>query len=372
MSDRWIVRVGGKEYGAVDFETLAEWKREGRLLPANEVRRELDSVWMTAAAIPGLFTPSPILSGPRHPLDRRRSFAQLIGDSLRIYKSAFLPFFFVTLLVSIPILLLELTSPAYGIFPASGRAGGLNQANVIALIAFTILIVDWPIFLAAIQIATLEALEGRKVHLGELLRRATNFFPRFAWLSVIVYGSYFFWTAIPVIAILSILTGNPTIPAILLALLLLVVQVMMVARLFANFMFWQQSAVVSGYDGANAIMESKMLARSRRRTRKWQRPLWRGAVLASLWLLVVLALSSGAEIPLVLSKLQSMSTPEEMLAMFQNLNSAKAADPMLIASAVIGTIVHSLLRPILGIAFVLLYFDARTDFNEAELAPKDK
>ena len=115
-----------------------------------------------------------------------------------------------------------------------------------------------------------------------------------------------------------------------------------------------------------------MLARSRRRTRKWQRPLWRGAVLASLWLLVVLALSSGAEIPLVLSKLQSMSTPEEMLAMFQNLNSAKAADPMLIASAVIGTIVHSLLRPILGIAFVLLYFDARTDFNEAELAPKDK
>jgi hypothetical protein len=67
-----------------------------------------------------------------------------------------------------------------------------------------------------------------------------------------------------------------------------------------------------------------------------------------------------------------MTTPEEMLAMFQNLNSAKAADPMLIASAVIGTIVHSLLRPILGIAFVLLYFDARTDFTEAELAPKEQ
>ena len=58
--------------------------------------------------------------------------------------------------------------------------------------------------------------------------------------------------------------------------------------------------------------------------------------------------------------------------MFQNLNSAKAADPILIASAVIGTIVHSLLRPILAIAFVLLYFDARTDFTEAELVPKDK
>ena len=372
MPDRWIVRVGGKEYGAVDFDTLAEWKREGRLLPANEVRRELESTWMTAAAIPGLFTPPPVSPNATDPLGRRRSFAEIIADSLRIYKSAFFPFFFVTLLVSVPILLLELTSPAYGIFPQTGQAGGLNRPNVIALIAFTILIVDWPIFLAAIQIATLEVLEGRKVHLGQLLRRAVNFFPRFAWLSVIVYGSYFFWTAIPVIAILSILTGNPTIPAILLALLLLVVQVMMVARLFVNFMFWQQSAVVSGYDGAKAITESKMLARSRRRPQKWQRPLWRGALLASLWLLIVLALSSVAEIPLVLSKLQSMTTPEEMLAMFQNLNSAKAADPMLIASAVIGTIIHSLLRPILGIAFVLLYFDARTDFNEAELAAKEK
>src|SRR5205085_6606435 len=103
-------------------------------------------------------------------------------------------FFFVTLLVSVPILLLELTSPAYGIFPQKGEEGGLNGANVTALIAFTVLIVDWPIFLAAIQIATLEALAGRKVYLGELLRRAANFFPRFAWLSVIVYGSYFFWT----------------------------------------------------------------------------------------------------------------------------------------------------------------------------------
>jgi len=372
MSDRWIVRVGGKEYGAVDFDALTEWKQEGRLLPENEVRRESENTWTTAAAIPGLFTPPAVPPSRRHLLDRRRTFAELIADSLRIYKSAFLAFFFVTLLVSVPILLLELTSPAYGIFPQVGDARGLTRANVIALIAFTVLIVDWPIFLAAIQIATLDVLEGRQVRLRELLRRAANFFPRFAWLSVIVYGSYFFWTAIPVIAILSIVTGNPTIPAVLLALLLLAVQVMMVARLFVNFMFWQQSAVVSGYDGANAIMESKMLARSRRRARKWERPLWRGALLASLWLLVVLALSSGAEIPLVLSKLQSMTTPEEVLAMFQNLNSAKAADPMLIASAVIGTIVHALLRPILGIAFVLLYFDARTDFSEAELAPKDQ
>jgi len=70
--------------------------------------------------------------------------------------------------------------------------------------------------------------------------------------------------------------------------------------------------------------------------------------------------------------LQSVSTPEEMLAMLQNLSAAKTADAMLIASATLGACVHALVRPILGIAFVLLYFDARTDFSEEELAPPDR
>ena len=43
MADRWLVRVGEKEYGPVDLDTLGDWKREGRLLPTNEVRREAES-----------------------------------------------------------------------------------------------------------------------------------------------------------------------------------------------------------------------------------------------------------------------------------------------------------------------------------------
>ncbi len=31
MADRWLVRVGEKEYGPVDLDTLGDWKREGRL-----------------------------------------------------------------------------------------------------------------------------------------------------------------------------------------------------------------------------------------------------------------------------------------------------------------------------------------------------
>jgi len=342
------------------------------LLPTNEVRRESDSVWTKASHIPELFGPPPLPAQTGHPLVRQRSFGEIIRDSFRIYKSAFLPFFVVTLLIAIPTLVLELTSPVYGIFPQA-EGNGLTRARVIALFAFIALVVDWPVFLAGIQMATVDVLQGRKVRVGELLRRAANFFPRFARLSLIVYGSYFLCTAIPVAIILSLASENPTILSLLLALLILAVQVIMVARLWVNFLFWQQSACISNLEGAAALRESKMLARSRRRSRRSVRPLWRGALLASLWLLIVLVLSAGAEIPLILPKLQSVSTssPEEIMKMWQDLNAPKVVDAMLIGSLAISSLVRALLRPLLGISFVLLYFDARSDFSESELASPD-
>src|SRR2546430_9444630 len=330
MADRWFVRVGEKEYGPVELDPLGDWKREGRLLPTNEVRRESESDWILATTIPALFGPPPLPATTGHPLVRRRTFSEIIRDSFRIYKSAFLPFFVLTLLIAVPTLALELTSPAYGIFPQA-EGSGLTRARVMALIAFTALVVDWPVFLAGIQIATVDVLEGRKVRLGELLRRAANFFPRFARLSLIVYGSYFLCTAIPVSIILSLASDNPTILSLVLALLILGVQVIMVARLWVNFLFWQQSAYISNLEGVDALRERKLLARSKRRPGTSNRTLWRGALLVSLWILIVLGLSAGAEIPLILPKLQSLSTssPEEIMKMWQDLNTPKVADAML-------------------------------------------
>jgi len=54
MTDEWIVRVQGKEYGPVEVDTLREWKMEGRLLPANEARRTDLQRWTTAADISDL------------------------------------------------------------------------------------------------------------------------------------------------------------------------------------------------------------------------------------------------------------------------------------------------------------------------------
>jgi hypothetical protein len=371
MPESWIVRVADKEYGPVDFDTLLEWKREGRVLPTNEVRREAEAAWITASEIPGLFEPPPLPPSDRHLLARRRTVGEIIRDSFRIYRAAFLPFFCLALLTAIPTFAFELTSPVYGIFPRNPSVTALTSAKIVALFSAVLLLVNWPIFLAGIQIASLDVLEGRSVRLGDLLRRAINFFPRFVRIGLIVYGSYFLWTAIPVLAILSLASPEPSIPALLLAVLLLSVLVVMLGRLWVNFLFWQQSAVVSNLDGAAAIAESKTLARSQRRARKSDRPFWRGALLASLWLVLVLGLSSGAEVLVVLSKLQNVSTPEQVLALVQKMEAAKTPDAMLIASAALASLVHALLRPIFGIAFVLLYFDARADFSDTELSDPD-
>lgn len=364
MNEQWLVRIQGREYGPADFDTLVDWKREGRLLPLNEVRALSDSAWTTAGDIAGLFAPPPLPLSDRHPLEQRRDFSTLLADSLRIYRRAFLPFFCAAAAIALPGLVLELLSPAYGLFP---KSGGLSSANLLALLAFVVLLVLWPVFLAFVQLATVTSLEAGEVSAGRLLRRSVELFPRFALLSVMVYGSYLFWTALPVLAMLSLGGGSPGVAAILLSLVLLAAQVVMVSRLWVNFLFWQQSAAIAGYDGAAAIRESKMLARSKRRPLPGTRPLWRGALLASLWFIVTLAISAGAEFPFVLSHWQEVTTPEQMLALVQSLSRAEAPHPLLIGSAVLASLLHALVRPVFGIAFVLLYFDARTDFTEEEL-----
>ena len=69
---------------------------------------------------------------------------------------------------------------------------------------------------------------------------------------------------------------------------LLVFAAYMVARLFINFLFWQQAGALGGAEVMEALRESKDLARSRTELPRVQRPLYRGALIASVWLLVMI------------------------------------------------------------------------------------
>ena len=116
VTDEWIVRVQGTEYGPANIETLREWKAEGRLLPVNEARRADVDLWTTAAEIPGLFSVPPVVP-IAEPLPRqtpipvaRRTFAEILTETVQIYRKGFFQFLGLTLLVLLPSICSQLTT----------------------------------------------------------------------------------------------------------------------------------------------------------------------------------------------------------------------------------------------------------------------
>jgi hypothetical protein len=180
-----------------------------------------------------------------------------------------------------------------------------------------------------------------------------------AKLSLLVYGSYFVWSVLPIVVAGGFIVGDVSVLWILLALLILAFQVFMTARLWINFMFWQQSAALADLSGMGALHESKTLARSGQGNRWIDRPLYRGAIIISLWILFAIFLSSAVQLPFLFIKLKGATTLEEVQTVLQNLASAHSPEPLMIAAYAVSALAHAAVRPLLGIAFVVLYFDAK-------------
>src|SRR3954452_5000282 len=86
VTDEWMVRVQGAEYGPANIETLREWKAEGRLLPANVGRRTNINLWTTAGEIPGLFNMAPGVEPAGRPTEppvqvSRRVLIQILAET---------------------------------------------------------------------------------------------------------------------------------------------------------------------------------------------------------------------------------------------------------------------------------------------------
>jgi hypothetical protein len=379
MAEEWIVRVQGKDYGPVDVETLHEWKAEGRLLPANQVRRAGVDLWITAAEIPSLFESGPVdvAAGVdrghrgKHPrLQRQRSFGEILLDAFQIYRKGFLQFLGLTLLVAVPSICAQLTSSSFGASPNAEVDLRTLIAGTFALGMLLLSLAAWPIFIAGIQILTAELAAGHTVKMFSVLRNALQFWSRVAMLCVFVYGAYFFWTILPVGIILMIVLGGPSVVLFFLALLVLAFQVWIIGRLFVNFLFWQQYAVLAASDLASALRQSKELARSRREFPWFQRPMWRGVFIASIWFAFVLALNIGSEWHSIQRYFHELTTVQDPQALLQTLTTSSKAEPFSFFSFALN-LLQTLLRPLLGIAFVLLYLDSksasRTDSSYGEI-----
>jgi hypothetical protein len=364
MAEEWIVRVQGKEYGPANIDTLREWKREGRLLPENEARNMGADLWSTAAAIPGLFDPGASVAasaGPpiQLPLQtQHRTFGQILAETFQIYGKGFFQFLGLTLLVLLPSVCSQVTTALMQ--TARGSDGDLRvlAGGSFAFLMFVLSMAMWPVYVAGIQILTVEIASGRRPGLVVALNEAVRYWPRIAALCIFVYGVFLlllvFGLAIAGIA----LAAGSSLLLILFTLALLVLQVWMFGRFFVNVLFWQQFAVLENAAFIDSLRESRNLARSGRDLPWFKRPLWRGAFIASLWFAFVLVIALVAEWTTLQHYFNQLITTQDPQTLLQQLTEAQQARGFDISAFVLN-VLQKILQPLLGIAFVVLYLDSR-------------
>src|SRR5207249_7035265 len=364
MAEEWIVRVQGKEYGPADIDTLREWKKEGRLLPENEARTTSADLWSTAAAIPGLFDVAMIAAASARveiqpPLQTQRSFGQVLAETFQIYRKGFFQFLGLTLVVLLPSICSQLTTALIQTAQAWGGDLRVLAGGSFAFLMFVFSMAMWPVYVAGIQILTVEIASGRRLGLVALLNEAVRFWPRVAALCIFVYGVFFllivFGFAIAAIA----LAGASSLLLVFFALALLILQVWMFSRFFVNVLFWQQFAVLENAGFIDVLRFSRNLARSGRDLPWFERPLWRGAFIASLWfafVLVVTLVSEWTTLHHYFNQFVTTQDPQKLLQQLTEAQQARGFD----VSAFSLNLLQRILQPLLGIAFVVLYLDCKT------------
>ncbi len=398
MAEQWIIRVGGKEYGPADLATLREWKTDGRVLPTNPARRvDVDSAavavsakeapWKTAGDIPGLFQvePSPVQASveanasPARTMSRAGASGRIAADTaatttskppsrnilvetFRIYFRGFFQFFCLALLSIVPILCAELTSRFIDTAPDVNVDLRTLVAVAFGLCMLVLRIVLIPVYIAGIQILTAELATGHRIGFLSVLNAAVKYWPRVAGLGLFVYGVFFLLILFALGIALMVVT-SATLFSVVLALGLLVIQIWLFGRFFINVLFWQQFTVLENAAAADALHESRKLARSGRDLPWHQRPLWRGAFIVSIWFAFVIAITVVPEWPMLRDYFVELMRTQDPQALLQKMNTSLQTHGFNYPALALN-ILQRILQPLLGIAVVVLYLDSKGD-NES-------
>jgi len=328
----WILRVQGKEYGPADFKTLREWKSEGRVIATNPARQTDVEAWTSAGDIPGLFERAALAaaSAAKPPQQKPRPATKILRGTFRIYGKGFIQFCCLALLMILPPVCGQLTTMFLEASPdidVDLRAALVAGFDLCMLVLYLVL---WPIYIAGIQILTAQRAAGRRLGFVSLLNEAVKL----------------------------ITLSGPSLISFFLALLVLAFQVWMTGRLFVNFLFWQQCIVLDGLSAPDALRESKRLARSGHHLPWYRRPLWRGVVIASVWFAFVLLINIGPVWPALRQQFHELSATQDLQALVQSMKASAKTESFNLITFGAGML-QAILRPLLGIAFVLLYGNAK-------------
>ena len=360
-SAQWMVRVAGREYGPVDTDTLREWKNEGRLIPSNELRRVEDEGWVPAAQFPEFFADDSLPTAtPPDLIVRRRSWPEIYRETIRIFRGGFWRFMIFGLLTAVPMFVMQWYFPRV---PIPNFLAGETMPTVtippICWIMLLLVVLLWPISTAGFQYVADDVLRGRRRSLAAQFSAAVERFGKMLGTGLLVYFSYFFWFFVPLTAMVALLSGGLSVLSLFLYLLIGAFMVYMNARLFINFLFWEQTAAFGDDSALLALRESKELARCARDAPKLDRPLYRGAIVASVWLLVLLFALVAVQLPFTFIRLRGAENPDQAMAIMQSLSQAKTPDALMIASDVASAVTNLILRPLLAASFIVLYYDAK-------------
>jgi hypothetical protein len=362
QSEAWIVRVQGREYGPVDLDELREWKREGRLIRENEIREPGSEHWIKAGELVEIFGDEVEAAEPTPPpVIERRSFGWILAEGWRVYRAGFGRFFLLALLVSVPSFFLQLAAPFLEMPKEGGPTSVVIGSALVVFAMLALLVVAWPFSLAGMQLLAADLFAGRNPGLREILSRAKPLWMRMFLLGLIVYGSYFLWTIIPLLVALSLAAGPLAIGSVALMLSLLFFALYMVARLFINFLFWQQAGALGGGETIDSLRESKELARSGTELPRLQRPLYRGALIASLWLLVIIFFNVAIELPVVLYRMRGVTSLEQAATLLQTMATKSTPDFLAGLTTFLSSLIHAILRPWLAAVFVVLYLATKAN-----------
>jgi hypothetical protein len=233
-------------------------------------------------------------------------------------------------------------------------------AGSFAFLMFILSMAMWPVYVAGIQILTVEIAAGRRTGFFVALNDAVRFWPRVAALCVFVYGVFFLLIVFALLIAAMVVAGASSVFVIFLALALLILQVWMFSRFFINVLFWQQFAVLENAGVIDSLRESRNLAHSGRDLPWFQRPLWRGVFIASLWFAFVLAIALVQEWTPLQQSFNELMTTQDPQVLLQRLTEAQEAHGFDVSSFALG-IVQKVLQPLIGIAFVVLYIDSRQE-----------
>jgi hypothetical protein len=369
MAEQWIIRVQDKDYGPADLATLREWKADGRVLATNAARREDVDLWQTAAEIPGLFKTEPppvqVETKEQRPeikdqkFESKRPTRNILTDTLRIYFRGFFQFLGLSLFSVVPIVCAELTSRFIDTTPGVNVDLRTMVAGAFGVCMLVLRLVLLPVYIAGIQILAAELATGSRISFLRTLNGAVKYWPRVAGLCIFVYAVFSVLTVFAFGLMLMAASANTVLSAVI-VLGLLVLQVWLFTRFFINVLFWQQFAVLENLNALEALRKSRKLARGARDLPFYQRPLWRGALIVSLWLAFVLAITIAPQWAMLRDYFLEVTRTQDPQALYEKMVAAMQTHGVDYRALALN-VLERILQPLLGIAFVVLYLDSKNE-----------